>query len=397
MRQGSGRNNKFIFMKIIIDARFFGTETGIGRYVKEVVENLEQIDKTNQYVIFLSSKNWDLYNPKNINFKKKKVDLNWYTLKEQLFLGKYIDEEKADIAYLPHLNIPFFLKTPYVMTVHDLILKHFKSVRASTLGPLKFYIKYFFYNFILSRGVRRARKIIAPTYFVRNEIIKELGVDPDKVRVVYEGLSALPRNIDLGKNFLRDKGILSPYILYVGNAYPHKNLDCLIEAFHKIKKEQSDLQLVLVGKRDYFSKRLEEESRKKYSQFNIKYPKDILFYGYASDEELVTLYKYAKVYAFPSLMEGFGLPPLEALSFNLPVVCSDIPALHEVLGNAVLYFNPYNVEDIKEVLKKSLIGYSTDANVNTLLARYQFKKTAEEYLEIFYKNVNINKKDTRRK
>ncbi|MCG2694068.1 hypothetical protein L6259_02235 [Candidatus Parcubacteria bacterium] len=125
-------------MKIIIDARFFGTETGIGRYVKEVVENLEQIDNANQYVVFLSPKNWELYTPKNSNFIKKSVDLDWYTLKEQLFFGGYIDKEKADIAYIPHFNVPFFLKTPYVMTVHDLILRHFKSVRASTLGPLNF-------------------------------------------------------------------------------------------------------------------------------------------------------------------------------------------------------------------------------------------------------------------
>ncbi|MCG2694069.1 glycosyltransferase family 4 protein [Candidatus Parcubacteria bacterium] len=245
---------------------------------------------------------------------------------------------------------------------------------------------------ILRRGVRRAKKIIAPTYFVRNEIIKELGADPDKVRVIYEGFSALPQNADLGEDFLCDKGILLPYILYVGNAYPHKNLDRLIEAFYKLKKEQLDLQLVLVGKRDYFSKRLEKETKEKYSKFNIQYPQDILFYGYASDEELVTLYKHAKVYAFPSLMEGFGLPSLEALSFGLSVVCSDIPALHEVLGNAVLYFNPHNAEDIKEVLKKSLIGHNPGVSINALLARYDFKKTAEECLEIFCRNGNIKKR-----
>jgi len=275
--------------------------------------------------------------------------------------------------------------------IHDLILRQFPTSRASTLGPLKFYIKYFFYNLILRRAICRAKKIVVPTYFVRNEIIKEFKTNPDKVRVVYEGLSRLPRQADLGENFLRDKGIAGSYILYVGNAYPHKNLERLIEAFYKLKKEHLDLQLVLVGKRDYFSKRLEKETKEKYSKFNIQYPQDILFYGYASEEELVTLYKHAKIYAFPSLMEGFGLPPLEALSFGLLVVCSDIPVFHEVLGSAVLYFDPRNIENIKETLQKCLAGHRPEADTNKLLARYDFQKTAKECLDVFNKIGKINK------
>ncbi|MBU1180270.1 glycosyltransferase family 4 protein [Patescibacteria group bacterium] len=378
-------------MKIIIDARFFGTETGIGRYVKELVENLEKVDFDNQYVIFLSSKNQELYWPKNSNFQKRIVDIKWYSLKEQLLMGSLIDKERGDLCFFPHFNVPFFCRTPYAIMIHDLILRQFPTSRASTLGPLKFYIKYFFYNLILRRAIRRAKKIIVPTYFVRNEIIKEFKTNPDKVRVVYEGLSRLPRQADLGEAVLREKGIAGSYILYVGNAYPHKNLERLIEAFYKLKKEHPGLQLVLVGKRDYFSKRLEEETREKYSKFNIQYPQDILFYGYASDEELVTLYKHAKIYIFPSLIEGFGLPPLEALSFGLPIVCSDIPVFHEVLGDAVLYFNPRNIENIKETLQKCLAGHRSDAGINKLLVRYDFQKTAKECLEVFYKIGKINK------
>lgn len=370
-------------MKIVIDARFLGTETGIGRYIKEIVENLEQIDENNQYVIFLRKENWDKYYPKKQNFIKRCVDVSWYSLREQFSLPRYIKKESPDICFFPHFNVPVFCNVPYVVMIHDLILRHFPSKRASTLGPIKFYFKYFFYNFILRRALRGAKKIITPTYFVRNDIISEFKIDPDKIRVINEGLSCLPEDTSLSKEHLKTKGILSPYILYVGNAYPHKNLERFTEAFLELKKEKRDIQLVLVGRRDYFSKRLEQELGKKES-FKIRYPKDIIFYGFARDQELALLYKNAKLYAFPTLMEGFGLPPLEALSFGVPVVCSDIPVLHEVLGGAVIYFDPNNKEDIKNKLKDclasdvKLIGKS-----DTMLNRYNWRVTAEETLEVF--------------
>lgn len=372
-------------MKIVIDARFLGTETGIGRYIKEVVENLEKVDFENQYIIFLRKKNWEKYSPKNSNFQKRLVDISWYTLKEQFLLNKFIKRENADLCHFPHFNVPYFCGTPFVITIHDLILRRFGATRASTLGPIKFYLKYFFYNLILKRALKKSKKIIAPTYFVRNDIIREFKINPDKIRVIYEGLANLPRDINLGAEALKDRGISPPYILYVGNAYPHKNLERLVSAFLELKKEVSDLQLVLVGKRDYFSKRLEDEV-KKYSNFNIQYPKDIIFYDYASDEELVTLYKHAELYVFPSLMEGFGLPPLEALSFDLPVACSDIPVLHEVLGDSVFYFDPRDINNMKEAIKKSLDNNEKQMKTEEgrrILNRYSWKKNAEETRDVY--------------
>ena len=382
-------------MKIIIDARFLGTETGIGRYVKEVVNNLEKVDRKNQYIIFLRKKNWDKYSPRNENFQKKLVDFPWYSLKEQLFLGSTIKKEKADLCHFPHFNVPYFCKTPYVVTIHDLILRHFPTTRASTLSPIKFYLKYFFYNLILKRALKRSKKIIVPSYFVKNDIIKTFKINPDNIRVIYEGLADLPREANLGGEALTGRGLSLPYILYVGNAYPHKNLEQLIRAFFEIKKDKPDLQLVLVGKRDYFSKRLEQEIKGKYLQFGAQYPKDIIFFGFATDQELVTLYKHAELYVFPSLMEGFGLPPLEALSFDLPVVCSDIPVLHEILGNGVLYFDPKDTNNMKEVIRGAL--YNTEKQVKLLeeskkiLRRYSWKKNVEETLEV-YKGCKISRK-----
>lgn len=286
-------------MKIIIDARFFGAETGIGRYVKELVENLEKVDNANQYVIFLRKKNWNEYAPKNQNFAKRLADLGWYTLKEQLFLGRYVDAERADLCHFPHFNIPFFCGTPYVATIHDLILRHYHSARASTLGILGFRVKYFFYGLILRRALRCAKRIVVPSYFVRNDIIKNFKIHPDKVRVIYEGLPNLPAGADLGAEFLSSRGIGdSKYLLYVGNCYPHKNLERLIEASVEVQKETPDLRLVLVGRRDYFSKRLEDEVNSRFNSSTHGQEQKPVFYGYSSDEELVTLYKHASLYVF---------------------------------------------------------------------------------------------------
>jgi len=362
-------------MKIAIDARFFGTETGIGRYVKELVENLEKSDVVNNYVIFLRKENFDLYHPKNNNFQKKLADIKWYSLDEQLRLGKIIDAEGADIAHFPHFNVPIFCRTPYVVTIHDLILRHFPTSAASTKNPIIFYIKYFFYNFILKNVLRKSKKIIAPTYFVKNDIIKNFKTNPDKIRVISEGLSNLPKT-DLGEEYLKEKGIAAPYLLYIGNAYPHKNLENLIEAFDILQNDKPELQLILVGKRDYFSNRL---------QSKIKNQKSKFFYGYASEEELSTLYKHASLYIFPSLMEGFGLPPLEALSFGLPVACSDIPVFHEVLGESVFYFNPKSANNIANVIKSALSHGVREVPASSILSRYDWKRAAMETKELYTK------------
>ncbi len=407
-------------MKIVIDARFFGTETGIGRYVKELVENLEKIDSENQYVIFLSVKNFDLYRPKNNNFQKKLADIKWYSLAEQLKMGRMVDAERADLAHFPHFNVPFFCRTPYVVTIHDLILRHYPTSAASTKNPIIFYLKYFFYNLILKNALRRAKKIITPSYFVRNDIIKNFGViarSPrrgnlvsiamglprpdygarndmaDKIRVIHEGLSNLPQT-DLGKEYLKAKNITAPYLLYIGNFYPHKNLEKLVEAFEKISpssilplgkgEEGGGLKLVLVGKEDYFSARLQSKIKNQKSS--------IFFYGYASDQELVTLYKHASLYVFPSFSEGFGLPPLEALSFGLPSAVSDIPVFHEILGRAAFYFNPNDANDMARVIKDALQNAEARGKIleegRAVLSRYNWVRNARETMEV-YRAVHI--------
>jgi len=169
------------------------------------------------------------------------------------------------------------------------------------------------------------------------------------------------------------------YLLYVGNAYPHKNLERLILAFKKISKEKKNLKLVLVGELDYFYKRLQEDFNK---------VKNVIFTDFVSDKELASLYQNATLYIFPSLYEGFGLPPLEAMAYNLPVISSNASCLPEILGQAAVYFNPENVDDIASKIRLVLDDKELQQNLilqgKKQMEKYSWDKMGKEILGVYY-------------
>ncbi|MFH1191990.1 MAG: glycosyltransferase family 1 protein [bacterium] len=469
-------------MKIGIDARFYGPigGGGLGRYTKELVDNLEQIDRTNQYVIFLCRENWDDYNPAHQNFRKVLAPYKWYSWREQIFMPFKIWREKVDSMHFPHFNTPLiyvlftrinankkanrreFFKGGFILTVHDLILLKYPSKKATTLAPIYFKLKFWVYKIVIRVALRRAGKIIVPSNFVKNDIIKYFNVFNEKIEVIYEGVTDVDKengfrenrimNHELGIREIKkleirnwklgegDEGIkyeeiedvkegdkknkiwynenkkleirnwkleIKPYILYVGNAYPHKNLERLVGAFsllirkeggdgregkegeegkleiRNLKLEIRNWKLVLVGVRNYFYERLEE-----YVKDNFPDIKDrIIFLGYATDKELAQLYKNAALYVFPSLEEGFGLPPLEAMSYGVPVISSDKSCLSEILSNAVLYFDAENSEDMAD---KILCGLEDEKRRKDLIKKgyeriqlYDWEKNARKTMEVY--------------
>jgi glycosyltransferase involved in cell wall biosynthesis len=213
-------------------------------------------------------------------------------------------------------------------------------------------MKYLAYKLVISRAIHKSEKIIAVSKFTKKDIEKKFKVKKDKIKVIYEGVSDLGiynnENSDKDKKLLKNYNIGDRrYLLYVGNAYPHKNLEGLLDIFKKIKKDFPSLLLVLVGGDDYFYQRL-----KKYAQSLNLSNKDVIFTNYVSDKDLASLYRNSLAYVFPSLYEGFGLPPLEAMAHNCPVVSSNRTSLPEILGEAALYFDPNNNIDVYEKLKK---------------------------------------------
>jgi len=369
-------------MKIGIDARFLGpVSKGLGRYVERLVENLEKIDRENEYIIFLRKENWDYYTPKFSNFKKVLADYKWYSFKEQIMMPLVIWKEKVDLMHFPHFNIPIFCPIKFVATIHDLILLPFPTPRATTLGPIVYKIKYLAYKFVIWFAVWRARKILTVSEYTKKEIIKYFKIKEDKIEVACEacdgveyGQLKIPEKESLAK-----LGITKPFILYVGNAYPHKNLETLIEVFRDLA---IDCQLVFVGKEDYFYKRLKEmvcENEKE----------KIIFTDFVSESVLADLYRGARLYVFPSLIEGFGLPGLEAMNYGLPVVASNSSCLEEIYEDAAIYFNPRDKDDI---IKKIKLVYFDEELRKKLsekgflqIKKYSWETLAKKTLEI-YKN-----------
>lgn len=362
-------------------------QKGLGRYVQKLVENVVGSENF-EFVIFLRKKNFNEFSSEAKNVKKVLADWRWYTFAEQVCMPFLIWKEGIDLMHFPHFNVPVFCPSKFVVTIHDLVLKKFPTKRATTLNPVIYKIKEFGYKIVLESAIKKSKKIIAPSNFTKQEILEHFKIDPAKIGVIYEGIPDAPSfYADGQKNeSLKKYGINGPYILYVGNAYPHKNLDGLIVAFNKLQKEYKlDFQLVLVGEIDYFYEKLKELIAKKFNGLFTK--KKIIFPDFVSETELPILYRNASLYISPAFFEGFGLPALEAMSYGIPVVSSGDGAQPEILGDAVLYFNPDNAGDMAEkmsiLLKNENIRKKLVDKGKKQALKYSWRKMGQDTLEIY--------------
>ncbi len=389
-------------MRIGIDARMYGPKQGgLGRYIQQLIAHLEQLETTDEFIIFLRKENWDEYTPKNNNFKKVLADIPWYGWQEQIKLSKIIKQEKVDLMHFPHWNVPLFYNDPFIVTIHDLLLLHYPTRKASTLGPFAYWFKNFVYKIVLRHAATKSKHILTISEFTRKDIVKNLGIAMGKITVAYlapftnsqfsilnfqSNLNFQNTNKNLQSQIfnLKSYGITKPYALYVGVAYPHKNLEGLIEAWRIFtEKYGTDYQLVLVGKNNYFYNRL------KSSILNLK--SSIILTNFIEDDNLSELYKKASLFIMPSHYEGFALPPLEAMSYGIPVASSNATCLPEVLGSAALYFDPRNENEMAEAIHEAL----TNANLREflkiesqkILLRYNWKKVAEKTYALYQKMV----------
>lgn len=356
--------------RIGIDARLID-ESGVGRYIKNLLINLAKIDKKNEYSIFLLRKDLDKISLPE-NFNKIEANISWYSLKEQTALPILLNKYNLDLVHFPHFNVPIFYKRNFIVTIHDLIHQHFQMRKASTLDPLTYKIKQLGYKRIFKTAINNSLKIIVPSNYVKDLLIKEWNIKKDKIIVTYE---AVDDKIFTGRKL--EQKINFPYIFYVGNAHPHKNVEGLIEAFLKLKANYPDLKLVLAGKDHYFWKRI----KSRYHDESIKHA------GFVIDSKLASYYKGAKCYALPSFEEGFGIPMLEAFACNCPVAASDIEPLREIGKDAALYFDPKNIESMAQTIKKILDDENLCKQLikkgSTRYKEFSWERLAKETLEVY--------------
>jgi glycosyltransferase involved in cell wall biosynthesis len=368
-------------MRIGIDARMYGPEVGgggLGRYVEQLVNHLPEIDHQNRYVFIMKEGASGKGRVEREKLESVTTPIHWYTLKEQLFLAPLIDKQKLDLVHFPHWNVPIKLRTPFVVTIHDLILlEEPRSARATTKHPWIYGLKYLGFRKVLTHAIQSSKKIIAVSQATKNDILKHFpSVPEDKISVIYEGVTQLKQT-----HQATAEAVGYPFLLYIGNCYPHKNLETLLSAFSILHKQIPDLHLVIAGRSDVFFKRLKDGSN------SLEAVSFIHFEENPSDERLSELYDQAELYVFPSHIEGFGLPPLEAMSQSTPVACSDIPSLKEILGNAAVYFPKNNPDEIAKAISEII----NDPNKKTELINrgleqiknYSWKKMAEEIVKLY--------------
>lgn len=370
-------------MRIGIDARFYSGETakGLGRYTEQLLHYLHKELNGHELVVFCHSEAKTTIQRRLPKAQLVPADAKWYSLAEQREMPKIIDAQHLDLVHIPHFNVPVRLKTPFVVTIHDLILTKFPTIRATTLGPIKYAGKQAAYKFVIQQAVRRSKGIITVSHFSEQDIIREFGVSPEKVHVTYEAadppaLWPVPNDIVKTRN---KYGIGEDYILYVGNAYPHKNLELFIEVAKRWNGKP--LQFVMIGKADYFYERFMEVV--KASGMSQQF----VFTGFAPDEDLAPLYAGAAAYVFPSKYEGFGLPPLEAMQVETPVAASNGSSLPEVLQDGALYFDPNDVYGIISAIDR-LVSNPSFARALAKRGRkiaesYSWEKMARETLGIY--------------
>jgi glycosyltransferase involved in cell wall biosynthesis len=371
-------------MKIGIDCRLWN-ETGIGRYTRNLVLNLQRIDKNNKYVLFVLSKDKEEIKStlKDNEFKLVDANIKWHTLDEQINFPQLINQENLDLMHFPYFSVPIFYNRPFVVTVHDLIMNHFSTGHASTLSLPIYNLKLLAYKFVLNQSAKNAKRIIAVSNATRDEIVDHLKIKIEKITVTCEGIDDKILNFSKPSSS-EIKNKLKNYFLYVGNVFPHKNIDRLLKAF---KMLDEDINLVLVGKEDFFYKKLKEKVK------NMNLDNKIFFCGKVTDIELGYLYKNSLGLIMPSLMEGFGLPALEAMANNCLVLASEIPSLKEICEDVAIYFDPYSVNSIMEKIKE----VSNDPSKFTVnkekglqrVKKFSWTKMAEETLSVYESCISL--------
>ncbi len=376
-------------MKIAIDARMYG-ESGIGRYIKNLISELQKIDSKNEYYILHLSTKYDRLVYHN-NFHKVLADVKWYGAAEQIRLPLILNQINADLVHFPHFNVPIFYKGKFVVTIHDLIHQHFQMRRVTTREPITYKLKQLGYNAVFKNALNKSLKILTPSNYVKNLLVDDWKVDSSKIVVTPEAVEDKLFTIvgslssEKVKKTLYKFNINQPFLFYVGNAHPHKNIEGLIKAFLMIKdsgvagapqNDSGSLKLVLSGPDNYFWQKI----KKDYQQ------KDIIYTGFVSEEELAVLYKSAQAFVMPSFEEGFGIPILEAMAAGTPVVSSNAGSLPEVGGNAATYFDPKDLDDMGNkiimVLNSEKIRKDLIAKGKIRVKDFSWKKLAEQTLEV---------------
>jgi glycosyltransferase involved in cell wall biosynthesis len=332
-------------VRVAIDARKLH-DFGIGTYIRTLLRNLSRIDQQNEYVLLCHEADMGVAEALGPNFRTVLEPSGNYSITEQVHVPWVLRREKPDVFHAPHYVLPVATPCRSVVTIHDCIHLMFPQYLPNRAA-------YAYARAAMWSAARRSDRIVTASEASKRDILHFFNVPAEKISVVPHAIDGRFLIEPPAENIARvreryqlDHG----FVLYTGAIKPHKNLVRLIEAFAELRQGPfEDLKLLIIG--DEISK-LPSLRRAVHSH---KLHKHVRFLGYVPDDTLAILYRLAAVFVFPSLYEGFGLPPLEAMASGTPVVTSNVSSLPEVVGDAAVLVDPYRVDSIVEGVRRVLL------------------------------------------
>ena len=323
-------------MRIAIDARKL-RDFGIGTYIRNILIELSRLDRETEYVVLCRPDDVGAGDVLGQNFRMVPETAPAYSISEQFRIPMSLARERVQMVHEPHYVLPPLVRCRSVVTIHDCIHLMFPQYLPSRLA-------YVYAKGSMWTASKKANKILTVSEASKRDILRFFDVPPEKVVVAHNAIDERflsppdPERTHLVKQRYQ---LDHPFVLYVGNIKPHKNIERLIDAFGRARSQcPDDLKLIIIG--DEISK----YPALRQSVHKHKLDKHVRFLGFQPMETLATFYRLARAFVFPSLYEGFGLPPLEAMACGAPVVTSNVSSLPEVAGGAALLVDPYDADAI---------------------------------------------------
>ncbi len=367
----------------MFDARHL-RDYGIGTHIRNLIGSIKEIDQRNHYTLLVRSGDRDAFDPLPPNFRTVLWDRTSGGFIDDIRFPLFLRGLKADVHHIPLNAVPWMMPKPYVVTIHDLgslIFPQHEDFRRSLRA----------YRF--RHGVIRADQVIAVSGATSRDLQNVLGIDKNRIRVIYNAPDPVFTQNSVSEDQHQRRQLEEryqvnyPYLLYAGTIRAQKNIPRLVEAFAVLRNDLSahpvykNLRLVIIG--DELSK----YPQVRRAVIQSKMESLVRFLGFVPIETLRAFYKSAAAFVFPSLYEGFGLPPLEAMACGTPVVTSNSSSLPEVVGEAAIIVNPENVFDISRGIRDVLLDEVLRKRCVRLglrqLQRFSWKQTAEQVVETY--------------
>ncbi len=383
-------------LRIALDARRV-SDFGIGTYIRNLVRSLARLDRENQYILITTDPSVPEFEDLPKNFETSLHERKHRSGLAQIGFSLFLRKLKADLFHIPLNAVPLWMPKPYLVTTHDMSTLLFLDQSGYRSNLRRFYLR---------RGLLRADRVMAVSSATRRDVESVLGIPSTRIQVVYNAPDPIfcgPRESPLaaagGEHFayppetqrvLDRYHIHYPFLLYVGRTNAQKNIPRLVEAFAVLRGELQDsaryrdLRLIIIGDE------IARQPALRHAVIQSRVESAVRFLGFVPIETLRAFYQLTSAFVFPSLYEGFGLPPLEAMACGTPVVCSSVSSLPEVVGDAAVRVNPENVFDIargiREVLLDTALRQRLVARGFEQAKKFSWERTAQEvhraYLEI---------------